>query len=397
MYYWPKAGEDAAVGFPKISYVKLFKPWGWVVGTGLYIDDIDREMAVARQETRASVNQALVSVGVSLAACLALALLLAIFFSRSIVRPVNQLADAAGRLARGDLTTGLTVQGQDEVGRLAHSFEQMRQGLRGLISTISQASTRISGTAREMASQADQTSAAAAANAATVGEISATVDNVTENIKEVSSRLLEASRQADQGQQNIEAIVSTMREIERSVDQVAASVASLNQAIVKIGHFVDTINGIADQTNLLALNAAIEAARAGDAGRGFAVVADEVRKLAESSAQSAKEISRVISEVQQQSARAASDMEQGREKAALGDRVVQEVSRSLIAIIGLVRDLNQKAQDVAAAAGEMAGAVQNVAATTEEQTAAMEEVTASAVELSQIAARMNETMASFKL
>ncbi len=220
---------------------------------------------------------------------------------------------------------------------------------------------------------------------------------MVQNIKEVSSQLAEAERQAGQGRENIDSVVSTMREIDQSAEQVAASVSALNQAIEKIGQFVDTIDGIADQTNLLALNAAIEAARAGDAGKGFAVVAEEVRKLAENSAQSAKEINLIISEVQQQSARAAKDMEGGREKTARGCLVVQEVSQSLIAVIGLVQDVSRKARDVAAAAGQMAGAVQNTAAGIEEQTAAVEEVSASAAELNKVAAQMKELMGRFRL
>jgi len=396
-YYWPKPGEDPTVGYPKFSYVKLYGPWNWVIGTGMYIDDIDREIAKIKQETRAKVRQAVLTVGLSLTGCLAAAFFLALLFSRSIVRPVNHMVDAAGRLAQGDLTAAVAVRTNDEIGRLARSFEQMRQQLRELIQGIARAGTQVSNTAGALAAQTDQTSNAAAENAATVSEIAATVDNVVQNIKEVSSQLAEAERQAGQGRENIDSVVSTMREIDQSAEQVAASVSALNQAIEKIGQFVDTIDGIADQTNLLALNAAIEAARAGDAGKGFAVVAEEVRKLAENSAQSAKEINLIISEVQQQSARAAKDMEGGREKTARGGLVVQEVSQSLIAVIGLVQDVSRKARDVAAAAGQMAGAVQNTAAGIEEQTAAVEEVSASAAELNKVAAQMKELMGRFRL
>lgn len=396
-YYWPKPGEDQTVGYPKLSYVKLFKPWNWVIGTGIYIDEVEREVAKIRQETGAKVRQTILVVFLSLSGSLVIALFLALFFSRSISRPINQMVDAAGRLAQGDLTAAVAVYTPDEIGLLASSFEQMRQQLRNLIQSIAQASTQVSSTADVLAAQMEQTSNAATETAATVSEIAATVDSVALNIKEVSGELAEANRQATQGQQNIRNVVETMQEIDNAAGRVAASVSALSQAIEKIGQFVGTINDIAEQTNLLALNAAIEAARAGEAGRGFAVVAEEVRKLAENSARSAREVSAIVNEVQQQSIQAVKDMESGRESAARGDKVVQEVSQSLMAIIELVQDLSQKAQNVAGAAGQMAEAVQNMAASVEEQTAAVEETSASATELKKVAGQLKELVDRFRI
>lgn len=342
-------------------------------------------------------NEMVRNVYLILGGSLIISLLIMLLFVKKVIRPFNSLIEAFEQLAKGDLTTAIKVNSKDEIGKLAHSFEQVRLELKDLIGKVSTNSSRVSETAKQLSAQAEETTSSATSNAAVVSEISATVDNLVENVQEVSNRASEANKMADLGRNNIDTVVTTMQEIGQSVNHVSTSVVSLNQAIKKIGHFVETINGIADETNLLALNAAIEAARAGEAGRGFSVVAEEVRKLAENSAHSAKEINNIISEVQEQSVRAVIDMEAGKDKVAIGDRVVHDVSGSFSAIIQLVQDLSQRSAILAESAEQVGSAVQNISAATEEQTAAMEEVTASTENLAKFADELYSSVAKFKI
>lgn len=319
------------------------------------------------------------------------------FFTCVVVKPVRDLVAAAQQIARGNLNAGIRATSGDEIGFLARTLEQMRLDLKGLIGSIAQMSDKVSGTAKTLVVQADQTVRVATGNTATVNEISAAVDSVVVSIKEVSGEMEEASVSAGKGQQSIAMVLEALREIEQSLDLVVTSINSLNSAVNDVGRFVGAIDDIAGQTNLLALNAAIEAARAGEAGRGFAVVAEEVRKLAVSSAVSAKEISGIIGGVQNQWASSVKELQRYREKVLQNDQVIHEVSKSLSAIIQVVHNLNKKAKEVAESSTQVAGAVQDVAAGAEEQTAAMEEVMAVVTELNNTASGMDAVMGRFKV
>ncbi len=275
-YMWPKPGATKPVA--KTSYVKVYEPWGWIIGTGAYMDGVAAEMSALRWKI-------VIGFGLLAAAIAATAVPVA----RNITRPLKRLGDAVERLAGGDLSVRLAESHtDDEVGVLASGLNRMTGSFDSMIAGILASANTVVSTVDVMTSKVEQAaggareqSTQASAIAASAEEMSQTINEIARSAQSVSSTSSEAMRIAEQGKQVTDGAVTTVHAVREATMQLADMVARLNGRVEEIGGIVTVINDIADQTNLLALNAAIEAARAGEQGRGFAVVADEVRKLAE--------------------------------------------------------------------------------------------------------------------
>jgi methyl-accepting chemotaxis protein len=263
-YQWQyKDQADRIV--PKLTYVQLFKPWGWAVCSGIYIEDI-----------REQVRDQYMTVGQILLVAVPLFILLIYLISRQIVRPIYRNLETTQKIAQGDLTEQITVNSSDETGKLSLAMSNMQQKLSEVISRIMSSADILSSSSDEIKSTAEDLSSSANEQASSVEEITssmeemgATIAQNAANSKDTEDLAAKTAERADEG---------------------GAAVMETVKAIQTISNKISLIEDIAYQTNLLALNAAIEAARAGDQGKGFAVVAGEVRKLAEKSQVAAKEI-----------------------------------------------------------------------------------------------------------
>lgn len=393
------------------------------------------QMSTQTDET-ASRDRAIV-IGVAAAAAVA-AVLLALIIARSISRPVNAVAQAAQRLAAGDLTLEeLQVSSRDEVGAMADAFNQMVKTLREVLTKVNEstqavtiASDQLSSAAEDAAHAASGTSqaitqvaAGASEQSRATAEVNSTVEQVQSAIQQIASgasksaadiqdaaALLnqmvseldqmadssvvtskEADQAAKQAQAGADVVDHTLREIEQIgivVGQSADRIRDLARLTEQIGAITEVISGIADQTNLLALNAAIEAARAGEHGRGFAVVAEEVRKLAERSATSTNEINDLIHNIQAGTAEAVKAMEAGTERVAEGNRLALDAGQALSEILTVTQQAASQMASIAQAADKLKGnadrvvsAFNDVATLTEENTAATEEMAAGSAEV----------------
>ncbi|MBL4835901.1 MAG: methyl-accepting chemotaxis protein [Pseudomonas sp.] len=347
-YYWPKPGVTEPV--PKISYVSLFEPWGVVLGTGIYLDDVDgffwAEMAPK-----------LVLASLGLLLLIGFNLLIA----RSINGPLGQAMRAMNDIAtgEGDLTRRLDTSGSDEVAGLARGFNGFTDKLSGVIEELRSVVSRN----RQIADDVGHAMAKAEASyhqqsteldtvASAVEQMSATVEEIARRMSDSAGAATEAGKQTANGHQIADHTSTMMVTLATDIAHAAEAVSDLNQNSKTIGDVLGVIRGIADQTNLLALNAAIEAARAGEQGRGFAVVADEVRTLASRTQRSTDEIQNTISLLQSGTTRATESMQGSHRRSEEMQSQVEASRNALGSIATSVSTINDMTHQVAAAVEE---------------------------------------------
>jgi methyl-accepting chemotaxis protein len=399
-YLWPKPGSDE--GVPKISYVKGFEPWGWVIGSGIYIDDVDAKFRTDAIK--------LLLWGIVIGGFVAVSLLL---LSRNIIRTLGgdptEATVVVRRIAAGDLTSPVHTEASDSTSLLAN-IRIMQDTLRNMISTIisnaaqvSSAADQLLGASEEVADRARQQSDAAASMAATVEEMAVSIDQVKENAAEARSISQDAGQISQEGASVIHNAATEMRKISVAVQSSSSIVEDLGKQSDQITSIVNTIKEIADQTNLLALNAAIEAARAGEQGRGFAVVADEVRKLAERTSLSTTEIAGMVSKIQGGTRSAVSSMQAGVEQVSNGVELANQAGESInrirdgaLRVTEVVNGISGAIAEQSTAGNQIAQQLETIAQMSEESAIAVGHTATAARHLHTLSASLHQTVAQFK-
>ena len=349
-YYWPKPGHDKPVS--KISYVHEFKPWGWIIGTGIYIDDVDAQFY----------HNMLTAGGVA-AFVVFILFLISIAINASVLTPLQELVSTMKNLSRGDgnLTVRLDTRGKDEISQLSRDFNLFIEKLAGIIqaliktiSELNQVSEDVGQFSSEVKQRSHEQHEESRAINRAFSEMSIAIENVARSAENAASAASAADQTANAGQQMVKDTVESTRQLAREVQSAGTIISDLEAKSDAIGSVLDVIRGIAEQTNLLALNAAIEAARAGEQGRGFAVVADEVRTLASRTQQSTEEIHAMISSLQDGTRNMVEAINRSR---SLSDRNVEFSSRSgetLNSITQAVQTITDLNHQIASAAEEQA-------------------------------------------
>ena len=442
---FPKPGETESL--PKYGYSIEFQPYHWVIGTGVWIDEIDAIVAQKEAKLAADLRTSILE---SLGVIVLLQILMALFsryVGANIARPIVRTTERLGVMGTGDFRLEGEAAAEmqelasrpDELGTMAQAMQEMNEKVRALMRNVAQTAEYLAASSEELTSSAEQAADVSQSIAESIvkvaGACSEQFDDVqtanehtkklTQHMQDFEGHLEETGQQvqktsnvATEGRQGVATAVTGMQSIETNVSHIAELIEGLGENSKQIGEIVDTIAGIAEQTNLLALNAAIEAARAGEHGRGFAVVADEVRKLAEQSQEAASEISERIGRIQSSTQEAVDAMHQGLSEVMDGTKIVQGAGTSFDGIASMVgkaaaasqamqssvERLTQSIGRIDAAVEEIntksrsvADEAQTVSAATEEETASMHEIADASRKLAEQAQNLQNSIAVFKI
>lgn len=339
------------------------------------------------------------------------ALFLAYLIARHIELRLKGLINAANLIANGDLRGQLPVASRDEVGQLVTSVGDMQSALRISMGEtrksaeiIQGSSTRLNATVHQIDHASEIQSSAAAAIAANVEELVVSINHVAASTGDAANLAHNSDHQAQLGNEALSALQLQIEQVAVVVKEAAEQIGQLANESAKISQIVAIIRDIADQTNLLALNAAIEAARAGDMGRGFAVVADEVRKLAERTAESTREISRTVQDIQSSTAVVVQGVGRGVQLVDSSVTLAQSAGDAIAnlrhmaqQVSEIVRNLSSSLSEQSEASTDVAVRIEQISAQAEQTSRAIHETTVAADTLSQTAQSMQQVVARFKI
>ena len=397
-YWFPRAGATEAS--PKRGYVIGIPEWKWIVGTGVYVDDVDAVVA------KAAIRYALISLVI-----LAIVSVVGIMVARSIIRQLGgepaAAIDLMSRAAAGDLTVQVNSSAK---GSILDSAGQMLGSIRTMVSEINDSSTRlskgaesISTASREVATAAESQNDATQSMAAAIEEMTVSVRHISDSAHDTERESSQSVELADDGFKRIQTASKEINEIATTVSDASQRIHKLEERANQISSIASVIKDIAGQTNLLALNAAIEAARAGEQGRGFAVVADEVRKLAERTSSATIEIEQMISGIQADTVlvvgamgAALPQVEAGVKAAEGAAEALRQIKDGAESTLTRIREVASATKEQSEASTNIAQRVEQISQMVEETTAAMQSTAETAAEMETISSELSQLISRFR-
>lgn len=366
-YVYPKPGSDTLQ--PKLSYSAPIAGTNWFIGTGVYIDDIEKDLALFSNSVWQQLYTQIKLAVISAVVLVILTSILMLWVAKRLARPMNAMLDTLNDIAdgEGDLTRRLDIQGSDEIALLGAAFNRFTSKLQGIISAVADVTHQVSDSANSLSQQTQKTTQQLTIHnneteqvVTAVTEMNSTANDVAENVTQVASATQLATQDSLLAQDNVSTSNTAITSLVGEVEQASGYMDSLHEQSQKIDHVLQVIGAIAEQTNLLALNAAIEAARAGEQGRGFAVVADEVRSLASRTQDSTLEIKVMLDGLHQFVAQAVSAMKTSQETSVHVMQSSTQISSSLSAVTDAVDAINDMTNHIATAATEQSSVTDEI-------------------------------------
>lgn len=425
-FYYTKA--DGVTVAPKRAYSMLFEPWGWIVSTGNYTDDIELVYAEHEQELKEHLQWQVQMTNLCMAVTLLVSIVVSIIFAQLFIRPLKKIQDFADRLAGCDFSRSLDMKSKNEFGQTAAkldyaqdklksyiqdmsrqlremangnfsvtsetvyigAFQEVQASLETIVSSmnqtlwqINQAAEQVSVGVEQVSDGFHQLSSATVQQAASVQDVAGRIGSISEQAQHNSRNAEQARDCATQTRQYIDIGMQKMEEL-------IAAIQDISTASDQIEKIIKNIDDIAFQTNILALNATVEAARAGEAGKGFSVVADEVRRLAQKSGDSADTTQELIVNCIQ--------------AVRKGNQIAADTAEALTAIVDENKAEQQLMTEIAADSHEQAEdsayinqQITTIATVTQTNAATVQESALSGQELRELAGKMKRLVKQFRL
>jgi methyl-accepting chemotaxis protein len=398
-YLWPKPGSESAVD--KLSFVKPFQPWGWIIGSGIYIDDVN-----------ATIWMFIRNLLVYLIIITTLLLFLSFVIAKSIIIPLNKTSEALAGLAQGegDLTHRLPVEGKDEIANLSLSFNKFINKVQNIIKEIQLSAKAVNNSSIDLSSLSqkslishEQQNTETAQIAIASNEMLSTINEIAGNATAAAGLAEHANTEAQTSKGIVNDSAMSAQQLSSEITSASDVISELNTQCSSIDSVLSVIQSIAEQTNLLALNAAIEAARAGEQGRGFAVVADEVRTLAGRTQKATLEVNGIIAQLQNKAIEAVSAIANSKEIANGATEQANKASQSLDSILKTITAISGANNHIAIAAKQQSSVtseiderVAAIAGLSNESTQLSSQISDGSDGVSELGIQLSELVKTFK-
>ncbi|MDP2748786.1 MAG: methyl-accepting chemotaxis protein [Pseudomonas sp.] len=360
---------DDSVLVPKMAYSYYLPKWDMALGTAINLDGVEAQIAQVQVEIDERISTIITSIMVIAAVLLVVFGIVGVVLSNTFLRPLQQIKDNLDDIAagEGDLTRRLPINGDDELGQLAGSFNRFVEKIHGLVRQIVDMTGQLTELVGQVSAQAQRSEEAMERQrhetdqvATAINEMSAAAHEVAQSAQGAAEAAQKTDTEGQAAKKVVDGSIERIHTLVQDIRDSGVSLDTLQKDVSSIVSVLDVIRSIAEQTNLLALNAAIEAARAGEAGRGFAVVADEVRALASRTQQSTQEIQGMIDRLQKGTQDAVTAMRRSSDAGDVTSEQANRAGTSLDAIAQLIGTINAMNAQIASAAEEQTAVAEEI-------------------------------------